>query len=337
MTHEPAALPALSSASGVVVETVSPGLRDDVEIAVILPTFRRPEAVLRTLASLAAQTTARRFAVILVENDGEARAGVAVARGLFESGAMSGLILTQHERGNCSAYNAGFAMARQRFAALRFALVIDDDEEAAPGWIDALVGAAERLGADLVGGPQVPVFAAGSQAFLAHHPVFRPPYPATGRVPILYSSGNVCIRASVLAAVGDPVLDTAFNFIGGGDSDFYARCRARGFAFGWCAEAVVHETMPARRTEFSWLNARSLRNGAISSLIEHRARRGITGRARTLAKSLALLAAAPPRSLLLGLRTRSAVIGLYPMQVALGRFQAEFGLVGEQYRNAESN
>jgi len=39
----------------------------------------------------------------------------------------------------------------------------------------------------------------------------------------------------------------------------------------------------------------------------------------------------------LGLQTGSAVIGLYHIQVALGRLMEEFGLVNEQYRNPESN
>jgi hypothetical protein len=97
------------------------------------------------------------------------------------------------------------------------------------------------------------------------------------------------------------------------------------------------ETLPSRRAEFSWLNARSLRNGAISAILEKRQWPGIPGRVRTLAKSLALLAASPLRGLRLGLQTGSAVIGLYHIQVAVGRLMAEFGLVNEQYRNPESN
>jgi hypothetical protein len=61
------------------------------------------------------------------------------------------------------------------------------------------------------------------------------------------------------------------------------------------------------------------------------------GRLRTLAKSLALLAASPLRGLRLGFQTGSAVIGLYHIQVAVGRLMAEFGLVNEQYRNPENN
>lgn len=322
----------------ITIECISPDLDfRRYEVVVTLPTFRRPEHLLKTLESLAAQRTERRFAVIVMENDAEGRGGLVAAADLFEGGQLPGLILIAHERGNCAAYNAGWRTAVERFPAMRYLLVIDDDEIASENWVERLATTAETLAVDIVGAPQIPIFEGAGQACYARHPVFTPHYARTGPVPILYSSGNVLIRRPVLEAVGAPYLDTAFNFIGGGDSDFYSRCREKGFTFGWCAEAPVLETTPARRTEFSWLNARALRNGAISSIIERRRRGGPADRLRRLAKSAALLAASPFRSARLAFDTKSPVIGLYHMQVAVGRLLAEFGLVNEQYRRPEQN
>jgi hypothetical protein len=89
--------------------------------------------------------------------------------------------------------------------------------------------------------------------------------------------------------------------------------------------------------EFSWLQQRGLREGALSTIIERRGAKNPAARAKTLLKSGALLALAPLRSARLALRTRSLVIGLYPMNVAIGRFLGEFGLVHEQYRRPEQN
>ena len=325
----------------ITIEVRSPGLETAVPpahaVVVTLPTFRRPDHLLKTLDSLAAQRTRHRFAVIVMENDAEGRAGLQAARALFQSGKLDGLVLVAHERGNCSAYNAGWQTALATFPAMQHLLVIDDDECAGVDWIERLVTAADAIGADMVGAPQRPVFEPGSALGYARHPVFTPHYARTGPVPILYSSGNVLIRRRVLEAMGAPFLDTGFNFIGGGDSDFYARARRRGFRFGWCEEAEVLETTPARRTEFSWINARSLRNGAISAIIERRADPGPAGSLRRFAKSAALLAASPIRAIKLGWKMRSAAIGLYPVQVAAGRFLAEFGRVNEQYRRPEQN
>lgn len=322
----------------ITVECVSPGLDPgSIEAVVTLPTFRRPEHLLATLASLEAQRGAPSFAVVVMENDAEGRAGLEAARPLFADGTITGLVLVAHERGNCSAYNAGWQTALERFGNMRHLLVIDDDEIAGEDWIARMIKTAERLGVDIVGGPQIPRFEPGARIFTENHPVFRPHYSTSGAVPILYSSGNVLLARHVLETMGAPFLDTAFNFIGGGDADFYSRCRERGFRFGWCAEAPVFETVPARRTEFSWLNARALRNGAISAIIERRRLGGARGAVRRIAKSLALLAASPWRSLRLGVDTGSATIGLYHCQVAVGRLLAEFGQVNEQYRQPERN
>ncbi|KAB0680384.1 glycosyltransferase family 2 protein [Aureimonas leprariae] len=308
-----------------------------VECAVTLPTFRRPDHLLRTLESLERQRTRRRFAVIVVDNDAERLEGVTAASPFFAAGRLPGRVVLASERGNCHAYNAGWTTALAEYPEARFLLAIDDDECACEHWLESLVATAERTGADIVGGPQLPVFEGAGTSLWAHHPVFTPPYARTGPVPILYSSGNVAFRRHVLEAMGAPFLDPVFNFTGGGDSDLYARARRRGFRFAWSQEAVVHETTPERRTEFSWLQARSLRNGALSSIIEHRADGSFKGRTKTLAKSACLLLASPFRAARLGLSTRSAVIGLYPMNVAVGRFLAEFGRVNEQYRRPEQN
>ena len=135
-----------------------------------------------------------------------------------------------------------------------------------------------------------------------------------------------------------PFLDPAFNFIGGGDSDFYRRCKEKGFTFAWAAEAWVAETIPARRTEMSWISARSLRNGAISALLEHRAASGLcrTGEDdRQIAG--AACAASPFRGISLWRSTGLPSAGLYHFYVAVGRLMMEFGLVNEQYRNPEKN
>ncbi|PBC07561.1 glycosyltransferase [Mesorhizobium sp. WSM3859] len=317
----------------------SPGLpAESVEAVVTLPTFKRPKQVLETLASLKAQRTERRFAVIVMENEAEAREGAAAVLPLFESGEMPGLVIIAHERGNCSAYNAGWQTAILQFPNFRHLLVIDDDEIAEPDWLERMCKAAETLHADIIGGPQMPIFADPSHARWAEHPVFAPPYRETGRVPALYSSGNLLVGRNVLKAMGPPFLDLRFNFMGGGDSDFLSRSAQKGFVLGWCAEAKVNETVPARRVEADWIRARSLRNGVISTLVEKKKRAGTPfAGLKVLLKSLALLAASPLRGAIRLARTGSLTTGLYPVYVALGRVLAEFGYANEQYRQPEKN
>jgi GT2 family glycosyltransferase len=317
----------------------TPGLDAGViEAVVTLPTFRRPQQVLATLKSLAGQRTARRFAVIVMENEADLREGAIAASPLFNSGEMNGLVIIAHQRGNCAAYNAGWSTALMQFPSFRHLLVIDDDEIADPDWLENMCRAAEKLPADIVGGPQVPVFEASGSPKLQGHPVFQPPYRETGVVPALYSSGNLLVSRKVLEAMPQPFLDLRFNFMGGGDSDFLSRSSARGFVLGWCNEGVIREDVPARRTEWDWVRARALRNGVISTLVENKKRRDQPmGRLIVIGRSLALLATAPLRMAARLAKGEPFSTATYPIHVALGRVGAEFGYANEQYREPEKN
>ncbi len=308
-----------------------------VESVVCVPTFKRPDMLEATLRSLEAQQGGHDFAVIVVENEGVERAGGLRASALLAAGLFKGLVIVEPRQGNCKAYNAAWRCALTRFPALKQVLGIDDDEEAEPGWLDAFLKAAATAPAELFGGAVRPVFADASRAWLSAHPVFRSHYSASGPVPILYSSANYLIRREVLERLGFPFLDENFDFTGGGDTDFFIRARAAGLRFWWVQEAAQRETMPARRSEFDWIAARGLRNGAISARIARRQNPGLTGRLRVLAKSFALLAASVPRGIALGIRTGSGLIGLYHAQVAWGRLMSEFGVANEQYRKPEKN
>ena len=329
----------LSGDGDVTIAGGSPGLdAAAVEVVITVPTFRRPEQVLDTLRSLRDQETKRRFAIVLIENEAEGQDGVRAALPLFLSGELRGMVIVAHSRGNCSAYNAGWETALAQFPNFAHLLVIDDDELAYPDWLERMCAAAETLDADIVGGPQVPVFADAAHDGWAAHPVFAPPYRETGRVGALYSSGNLLLARAVLEAMGPPFLDLKFNFTGGGDSDFLSRSAQRGFKLAWCAEAKTSEIVPARRVEADWIRARSLRNGVISTLVEKKRRAGTPfANWIVLAKSLALLGASPARGLVRLARTGSPATGAYPVYVALGRVLAEFGYANEQYRQPEKN
>lgn len=309
----------------------------NIELVVVLPTFRRPEHVIKTLKTIVSQRPDVAFATIVVENDDKGLAGAAAAKDFFLGHPSDSVVIIAHRRGNCYAYNAGWATALENYPNLRAIAIIDDDEIAAPEWLDCLITTQEATEADMVGGPQLPVFEDMTGQKWKRHPVFTPHYETTGPVPILYSSGNVLVTRRVLDAMPRPFLDPTFNFIGGGDADFYSRCKEMGFSFAWAKEAWVAETVPARRTSASWIRARSLRNGAISTMLEHRRDASFAARVKTFGKSLALLGASLPRGIKLWRKTGLFSAGLYHFYVAVGRLMAEFGFVTEQYRNPDKN
>ncbi len=328
-----------SIASNITVLAQSPGLKPaEVDVVVIIPTFKRPEHLLETLASVRDQKTNRRFAVIVMDNDAEGLQGATACRPWFESGDVKGVLIIAHDRGNCNAYNAGFLTALKMFPGFTSILVIDDDEVADPSWLENMCATREHYGTDIAGGPQRPVFSKPEHKHFANHPVFSPHYTKTGIVPILYSSGNMLVGRHVLEAHGYPFLDLKFNFMGGGDADFLDRSVRKGFTLAWCEEAPVFETVPDRRTEADWIRARALRNGVISTLVEKKMRaKDPLGGLRTFAKSIGLLVASPFRAAIKAAATGSLSIGLYPVYIGVGRVLAEFGYSNEQYRNPEKN
>ena len=191
-----------------------------------------------------------------------------------------------------------------------------------------MVQAAERSGAGIVGGPVNPRFDAVLPHGMSSHPVFWPISAPTGPLPMIYGSGNCLIRRDVFALLGLPAFDVAFNFLGGGDTDFFTRVRNAGVAFYWQADALITETVPKNRTQASWVFKRGLRVGAINRRIDRKAK----PQALVLAKDAAILALSPFRFARELIRSRSLLRALHPVNIALGRLLSIGGVETNQYR-----
>jgi GT2 family glycosyltransferase len=309
----------------------SASLDSSIEIVVCIPSFRRPQHLRLTLESLAAQRTSRRFAVVIVENDVAKCGSVPVAAEFLASGKLPGFCVVEPRQGNCHAINAAFESALATFPAASSLLMIDDDEIASKDWLELMVRAAETTGADIVGGPVFPDFDDDMKHGLHRHPAFRPGYDASGPVPVIYGCGNCLIRRPVFARLGEPAFDLRFNFLGGGDYDFFIRCRHAGFRFHWAAEAVIVETVPKSRTNIGWIARRSLRIGAINYHVQRKAARTVWSRTILVARMLAILPLSLFRAGRLVVSERKAVVAMHPMAVAVGSWLAAAGFEPKPY------
>lgn len=313
------------------VAVVSPALDTSVRTVVCIPAFRRPQRLKATLESLVAQATSHRFAVVIVENDAARCESVPVASDFLRSARLRGLCVVEHRQGNVHAINAAFETARENFPRAINLLMIDDDEIASAGWLQAMLQAAETSGADIVGGPVWPDFDDVMKRGLRHHPAFAPAYQSTGPVPVIYGSGNCLIRRSVFERLAEPSFDLRFNLLGGGDTDFFWRCREAGMKFHWVAEAVIDETVPDARTSLRWLVTRGLRIGAINYHVQRKVAPNGWARFGLTMKMLAALPLSLPRAIRLAL-TQRAVIAMHPMNVAIGSALAAIGIEPQQYK-----
>ena len=298
-----------------------------VEAVVCVPTFRRPAMLERTLRSLTEQKTSVSFALVVVDNDAAGRQGLSVAQRVLNGGALRGQAHVDPQQGNVHAINRAFATALEAYPTANYFLMIDDDEVAAPDWLDRMVAAARENGCDIVGGPVLPVFEGAGES---RHPVFWPAYSASGPVPMIYGSGNCLITRRAFERIGS-LFDPKFNFLGGGDTEFFTRAKIAGLRSFWTHEAVVREFVGGDRATALWILKRGLRIGAINYRIDCLRARG-AARLRVLAKNAGVVAFAGYRSMRLFARGAPLLETLHPLVIALGRWLAAIGIYPEQYR-----
>lgn len=221
------------------------------QISVCVCTFRRPDGLSSTLASMRqARYPTPAVEFVVVDNDaaGSAR-DVALARdwGLpgelrYEVEPTSGV---GHARNRCL-----------RIARGRWICFVDDDEVVSTDWLVRLWERAQHDGADGVFGPVValtpylPPWHVGSGFFDRHHAV-----SGTAMDWRHCASGNVLIRKDLVLGLGG--FDADFARSGAEDTDLFRRCRDAGARLVWCEEAVIEETVSAHRLsrQWAWLRA----------------------------------------------------------------------------------
>lgn len=228
------------------------------DVAVIVPTLRRPESLERALRSLFAQTGVadRVSEIVVVDNDpaGSAADGVIALRG---QSPWPLVYVHAPKPGVATARNAGLAATEAGLIAF-----LDDDEAASPGWLAALLNAQEGTGADAVFGPitgRAPDADAWLKPYLERF-FGREGPEITGPIDTPYGCGNsLMVRATALP--GSAPFDSVSDQAGGEDDALFAALRARGGRFGWAADAGVEEFAPAHRATLGYALARAFAYG----------------------------------------------------------------------------
>ena len=306
-----------------------------VEAVICIPTFRRPEGVARTLRSLLAQQTNVRFAIVVVENDAENPVGAASAQEILGTAGMPSAVVIEPHQGNCHAINRAFTESRDRFPAATYFLMIDDDEIATPDWLAQMVSTARHTGAEIVGGPVIRQFDVPVSKSVSQHPLYGFISGPTRQVPVIHGTGNCLIHRDVFAHLDPTLFDLAFNFLGGGDMDFFARCHAAGFTFWWCKEAIIHETVAAERTNPNWLMRRSVRTGSINYVIDRKRTNAPALAAKLQIKNVISLGLSLFKAIGLLAHTKRFLPATHPVLMSIGRITASFGFLPMPYKASE--
>lgn len=228
------------------------------DLAVIIPTLRRPEGLERAVRSVFAQTGVadRLSATVVVDNDPQGSAAPLVRE--LASGAPVPVIYRHSPRpGVATARNAGLAATDAPLIAF-----LDDDEAASPGWLAALLSAQTTTGADVVFGPirgRVPDGSGWASGYLERF--FGRDGPDSDRlIDHPFGCGNsLMVRSTALP--GPAPFDPATDQAGGEDDALFAALSARGGRFGWAANAWVDEHAPAHRATMAYALSRAFAYG----------------------------------------------------------------------------
>ena len=232
-------------------------------IAVWIATYKRPRLLAGLLAGLSSLTFARidepELHIIVVDNDVSgssepvARAGMTRWRLTYR---------VEAQRGIAQARNRALSEVKSE----DFVVFIDDDEVPDPSWLEELLLAQSRYGADVISGPVFPSFAPDAPGWVVKGDFFDPLPHKSGDHLSWCATNNTMVAARVFQAV--PRFDPRFQLSGADDLHFFLSVARAGFNIFWTEDAVVREMVPPERARFGWLLRRAYRGGNCYSLVE---------------------------------------------------------------------
>jgi GT2 family glycosyltransferase len=241
------------------------------DVTVAIATYRRPKGLARLLETLARLETDANLFVLVADNDAFRHEGYDLCRELCLSYRWPLDSFVVFKRGIAQVRNALTLRALQR-TRMAYLAMLDDDGAADTNWLDAMLRAQCRTGADVVGGTVLPAFEVRPPRWAMRAPGIAPRRHPTGQVPMLHGTGNTLFTRAALERAGHPLFDPGYGLTGGEDKELFTRMRNAGARFAWCNEAVVREAQPASRLTVSWFCKRAYRigNSDMRVLLQHR-------------------------------------------------------------------
>jgi len=241
----------------------SPIETSPIETSVVIPSYRRPDDLARTIASILAQEgVGGRFEIVVVDND-PAETARTTAETMAGETQIPIRYVAEPRPGISHARNSGVAAARGRYLAF-----IDDDEQADPQWLARFLAAMRDFSADAVVGPVYPRFPASADEI---DPYTRRVYTRDACVPTgtplpRWRIGNSIFRREHCFIGAEP-FDPRLGLSGGEDTVFLRQMTRRGCKMVWCGEAMVWETVPADRLDPKYLLRRAFRGAQTSTFV----------------------------------------------------------------------
>jgi succinoglycan biosynthesis protein ExoM len=227
-------------------------------VSIAIPTQRRPEGLARAVRSVFRQTGVdlSRLELVIVDNDA-AGSAAAMARQLAAEAPFEVRYAHEPAAGVANARNASLAAASGELIAF-----IDDDEEAAPGWLAALIETQARYDADVVFGPVQARAAPSVQRHRLYLETFfsREGPAESGLIAHHYGCGDSLVRRAALPHPTHP-FSRLRNQVGGEDDQLFGVMSRAGARFAWAHQALVYEDPVPERLTLRYALARGFAYG----------------------------------------------------------------------------
>ncbi|WP_427115762.1 glycosyltransferase family 2 protein [Pseudarthrobacter scleromae] len=232
------------------------------QVIVAVATYKRTDLLTELLDSLATASTISPFSVVVVDNDPEGGARITCQRGDL-------VVSYLHEPtpGIAAARNCALGFLNEDHEAIAF---VDDDETVDPLWMKNLLHTLNTLHADVVSGPVISVFPAGTARWIIDGGFHQRIRFQTNTTITSAATNNTILRTSFLKRLNNPRFDETFSMTGGSDTEFFSRVQGAGGFMAWCDEALVWERVPAERLTLKWIWRRGVRIGNVTGRLKLR-------------------------------------------------------------------
>jgi len=298
------------------------------EVIIAIPTFRRPQSLMRLLNALEKLETTAAVTIIVADNDSEKHEGFD-ACGKLAAYRWKLDYFIAPERGIANVRNA--LVERALTHGCDFIAMLDDDEWPEPHWLDAFLQTQATTGADALHGCILREFEIAPGRLARSLDGIRPMHDVTGPIDMIPGTGNVIFRRACFEDMPKPCFDPAFALCGGEDSDFFERLRRQGSRFAWSEEAIVHAWVPASRGNLLWGLSRAYSVGNSDMRVFLKYRQTTSARAFEIAKIAGALLLSPLLFVILGGVSNRAVDALRKLFRAAGKIAAFRGRHYQEY------
>ena len=133
---------------------------------------------------------------------------------------------------------------------------VDDDEYVTDTWLNELIKTMIHMNADIVQGPNLPVFEKKVPEYIARW--FHVQNFESNTKMELVESNNLLIKSKFLID-HNLRFDPRFDQTGGEDTFFGVQAIQKGARVFWSHDAIVYETIPEKRATLKWLMRRTYR------------------------------------------------------------------------------